>query len=87
MSAGRRTVRVTADLDRCIGSGQCVLTEPRVFDQNDHDGRVVLLTDDLDAETAPTASLAVETCPVQALSVVPTNEDTTYTRRTTERES
>jgi uncharacterized peroxidase-related enzyme len=79
--AGRRTLRVAADVERCIGAGQCVLIEPRVFDQNGHDGRVVLLTDDLDAETARAASLAVETCPVQALSVVPVNEVKMHTRK------
>lgn len=36
-------VRVLADRDRCIGAGQCVLAAPHVFDQSDHDGRVLIL--------------------------------------------
>jgi ferredoxin len=42
-------MRVTIDQDRCIGSGQCVLTAPDVFDQREDDGIVVLL----DAEPSP----------------------------------
>ncbi|MFE1313053.1 4Fe-4S domain-containing protein [Streptomyces sp. NPDC058755] len=80
VTVGRHSLRVAADVERCIGAGQCVLTEPRVFDQNDHDGRVVLLTDDFDAETARTAALAVETCPVQALSLLPAHARKTHSQ-------
>ncbi|MFI6928615.1 ferredoxin [Nonomuraea spiralis] len=37
-------MRIKADTGLCVGSGQCVLTEPAVFDQND-DGIVAILTD------------------------------------------
>ena len=62
-------MRIAANADRCVGAGQCVLTEPAVFDQDD-DGIVVLLTDHPDAETGERARRATEVCPSQALSIV-----------------
>jgi ferredoxin len=62
-------VRIKADTDVCVGSGQCVLTEPAVFDQGD-DGIVVLLTDHPDGDAAKRARDAVNLCPSQALSIV-----------------
>lgn len=35
-------MHVEVDVSRCIGSGQCVLLAPEIFDQED-DGTVVLL--------------------------------------------
>ncbi|MEV0700459.1 (4Fe-4S)-binding protein [Saccharopolyspora sp. NPDC050389] len=66
-------MRIEADLDRCVGAGQCVLTEPALFDQNDEDGRVVLLAakvDDGDADLVAAAREAVHICPSGALSLV-----------------
>ncbi|MEW9552413.1 ferredoxin [Nonomuraea sp. NPDC050783] len=37
-------MRIKADTSLYVGSGQCVLTEPAVFDQDD-DGVVALLSD------------------------------------------
>jgi len=62
-------MRIKADTDVCIGSGQCVLTEPAVFDQDD-DGIVALLTDHPEGEAAKRAREAVAICPSQALSIV-----------------
>jgi ferredoxin len=61
-------MRITADSGVCVGSGQCVLTEPAVFDQDD-DGIVTLLTDHPDGEAAGHARDAVNLCPSQALSI------------------
>jgi ferredoxin len=36
-------MKVAVEQDRCVGSGQCVLLAPDVFDQRDEDGSVVLL--------------------------------------------
>ncbi|MFI0463086.1 ferredoxin [Saccharopolyspora sp. 5N102] len=66
-------MRIEADLDRCVGAGQCVLTEPALFDQNDDDGRVVLLAaevDDGDAGLVAAAREAVHVCPSGALSLI-----------------
>ncbi|MQA97540.1 MAG: ferredoxin [Streptosporangiales bacterium] len=62
-------MRVNADRDVCIGSGQCVLSEPRVFDQSDEDGLVLLLAADPPADTAEGVRRAVTLCPSGALSV------------------
>ncbi|GIF09126.1 ferredoxin [Actinoplanes siamensis] len=62
--------RIVADLDRCVGSGQCVLTDPDAFDQSDEDGTVVLLQDaPADDEAWKRARIAVEICPSRALSL------------------
>ncbi|MGW3470962.1 MULTISPECIES: ferredoxin [Saccharopolyspora] len=66
-------MRIEADLDRCVGAGQCVLTEPALFDQNDEDGRVVLLAtevDDGDDSAVAAVREAVHVCPSGALSLV-----------------
>ncbi len=62
-------MRISADRDVCIGSGQCVLTEPAVFDQSEEDGLVLLLTDRPGEEAAGPVRQAVRLCPSQALSV------------------
>ncbi|WP_156756947.1 ferredoxin [Actinokineospora pegani] len=59
-------MRIKANTEACIGAGQCVLTDPTVFDQDD-DGIVVLLTDQPTSED--TARDAVSVCPAQALSI------------------
>ncbi|MFF5204901.1 ferredoxin [Streptosporangium sp. NPDC000396] len=62
-------MRIKADTDLCVGSGQCVLTEPAVFDQDD-DGIVALLTDHPDGRGASQARHAVTLCPSRALSIL-----------------
>ncbi|QFU93778.1 ferredoxin [Amycolatopsis sp. YIM 10] len=62
-------MRITTDVDRCVGAGQCVLTEPAVFDQNEADGTVVLLTDEVGGEAAERVREATHICPAQALSI------------------
>ena len=62
-------MRIAADRDACIGSGQCVLTDPAVFDQDD-DGIVVLRDEQPAGEHADHAKEAVLICPSQALSIV-----------------
>lgn len=62
-------MRVVTDTARCVGAGQCVLTEPAVFDQNDDDGTVVLLTEHVEGEQVDTVREAVEMCPSQAISL------------------
>lgn len=62
-------MRISADRDVCIGSGQCVLTEPAVFDQSEEDGLVVLLADHPSDEVADQVRQAVRLCPSGALSI------------------
>jgi ferredoxin len=60
---------VTVDQEKCIGSGQCVLTAADVFDQGEDDGIVVLL----DAEPSPGSygdvRRAAAGCPALAIAI------------------
>ena len=62
-------MRIVTDVARCVGAGQCALTEPSVFDQSDEDGTVVLLTDHAEGETLDNVREAVDLCPSQALAL------------------
>lgn len=68
-------MRITANRDVCVGSGQCVLTDPDVFDQDD-DGIVTLLTEHPDGRAADHARTAVGICPSRALSITADTADT-----------
>jgi ferredoxin len=61
-------MRIAADRSACIGSGNCVLTAPAVFDQDDRDGLVVLLDERPEGAAAQAALRAVDLCPAQALA-------------------
>jgi ferredoxin len=64
--------RIVADLDRCVGAGQCVLTDPDAFDQSTDDGTVVVLRDTPpDDDALKRARVAVDICPSQALALTP----------------
>ena len=62
-------MRIVTDTGRCVGAGQCALTEPSVFDQSDEDGTVVLLTDQAEGDVLATVREAIDLCPSQALSL------------------
>ncbi|MEU2425688.1 ferredoxin [Streptomyces sp. NPDC007851] len=71
MTAGTAApAALTADGSRCVGSGQCVLAEPRAFDQDD-EGRVVVLVPNPAGELAAGVRDAVGLCPGQALRFAP----------------
>ncbi|MEV0779936.1 ferredoxin [Streptomyces sp. NPDC050433] len=36
-------MKVEVEQSKCVASGQCAMTAPTVFDQNDDDGTVVVL--------------------------------------------
>ena len=62
-------MRVTVDRDKCVASGQCVLTAADVFDQGDDDGLVLLLNDHPSAERWADVKQAAALCPALAISV------------------
>ncbi|ANP51756.1 ferredoxin [Streptomyces griseochromogenes] len=61
-------MRITIDKDVCIGSGQCALTAPSVFNQDD-DGFSALLPGREDGGSDPLVREAARACPVQAIEV------------------
>lgn len=60
-------ISVQVDRDLCIGSGDCVASEPDVF-QLDDEGKAVVL----DPDAAPTDRIveAAQNCPVTAIFVI-----------------
>ena len=63
-------MKIVVDVEKCMGSGQCVRLAPRVFAQDDVTGLVRLLTDEPSAEDQEAVELAIEACPVIAISKV-----------------
>ncbi|WP_433271408.1 ferredoxin [Actinosynnema sp. CS-041913] len=62
-------MKIIADTDRCVGAGQCVLTEPALFDQSEDDATVIVLDETPEGELVAKAREAVHLCPGQALSL------------------
>lgn len=62
-------MHITVDRDRCVGSGNCVLTLPLVFDQDDERGLVVLRAADPPDELADRIHRAADLCPAAAIAV------------------
>jgi ferredoxin len=61
-------VKVQADRDVCISAGNCVMVADAVFDQ-DEDGIVVVLVEDVPEGEQEHAREAVRLCPSQALRI------------------
>jgi ferredoxin len=62
-------MRVTVNEDRCVGSGQCVLSAETVFDQRDEDGIVMLLDDEPPAGQHDAVRRAATLCPARAITL------------------
>lgn len=62
-------MKIKADREVCVGAGMCALTAPDLFDQDDEDGRVVVLRAEPAPEQVNAAREAVELCPSGALSI------------------
>ncbi|MEU0934437.1 MULTISPECIES: ferredoxin [unclassified Embleya] len=67
-------MRVTADQQRCIGSGMCVLAVAEVFDQGEDDGIVHLLRQDVPGELEDRVRHAARVCPSRAIAVLPESD-------------
>ena len=59
-------MRVEADRNLCISAGNCVMSAPAVFDQDD-DGIVMVLVEDVPEGEVAHARDAVKLCPAEAL--------------------
>ena len=62
-------MRLEADREDCIASGNCVMISDALFDQDD-DGIVVLLADEVPAGEEDKAREAVKICPASVLRLV-----------------
>lgn len=62
-------MKVAADRDVCIQAGNCVMVADTLFDQDD-DGIVVVLIDEVPEGEEDKAREAVRLCPSSALTIV-----------------
>ena len=62
-------MKLEANRDACISSGNCVMTSEALFDQDD-DGVVVLLAEDVPEAEEDHARQAVDICPASVLRLV-----------------
>lgn len=62
-------MKLEANRDACISSGNCVMTSEALFDQDD-DGVVVLLAKDVPEAEEDHAREAVDICPASVLRLV-----------------
>ncbi len=62
-------MEIKVDVERCIGGGQCVLSAPQLFDQNDDDGTVILLAQPEPGEEDD-ARQAARVCPAAAIEIL-----------------
>jgi ferredoxin len=62
-------MRVRADRDNCCGSGNCVMTAPEVFDQDDAEGLVLVRLAAVPPELGERVRQAATLCPAAAIEV------------------
>jgi ferredoxin len=62
-------MKVEADREVCIQAGNCVMVADSLFDQDD-DGIVMVLVDEVPGDEQDRAREAVKMCPSQALKIV-----------------
>lgn len=62
-------MRVIIDKEKCVGAGACVLTSPAVFDQDEDDGKVILLMETPDEALRHEVVESVNVCPASALII------------------
>lgn len=68
------TAKVSVDLSRCQGYGNCVLAAPGVFDLGD-DNLVVLLNAHPEGEEIEQTREAARMCPTQTITVSESEDD------------
>jgi ferredoxin len=62
-------MKITADAHTCVGSGQCVMHAPKLFDQDEETGLVVVLRPVVTGEDILSAQQAERSCPVSAITL------------------
>ncbi|MCS0603068.1 ferredoxin [Streptomyces sp. LP11] len=61
-------MRVITERDRCVGSGQCAMLSPEVFDQDD-EGLVLVLREEPAEGLREDLLRAADLCPSRAIRV------------------
>lgn len=61
-------MKVAADTGLCIGAGMCVLTAPKVFDQDPAEAVVVVLDPEPPPEEHEAVLAAVQRCPAAVIT-------------------
>ncbi|MBX9421173.1 MULTISPECIES: ferredoxin [Streptomyces] len=64
-------MEISVDRDRCLGAGMCALTAPEVFDQDEQEGRVLLLDARPPRERHAAVRIAAGVCPASVITVAP----------------
>jgi ferredoxin len=64
-------LKVVVDTSLCIGSGNCAVTAPAVFDQDEEQAVVVLLDDSPPESEREAVERAVEQCPSAVIRILP----------------
>jgi ferredoxin len=62
-------MKVSVAAEKCVAAGQCVLLAPRVFDQREEDGVVVLLDETPWSELHDAVRESAMVCPAAAIHV------------------
>ncbi|OCC14044.1 ferredoxin [Streptomyces sp. PTY087I2] len=62
-------MRIQVNQDVCVGAGQCVIAARTVFDQDEHDGLVVLLHAEPPHTELESVREAVHRCPAGAIEL------------------
>jgi ferredoxin len=61
-------MKIRTDVEACVGSGQCVVIAPRVFDVDD-DGKVVVRKESPRREDSADVRSAAFACPAFAIEI------------------
>ncbi|MCT4352013.1 ferredoxin [Streptomyces sp. Je 1-79] len=68
-------MEVSVERERCQGAGMCALTAPEVFDQDEHDGLVVLLETRPPYASHAAVREAATLCPAGAIAIAGADGD------------
>lgn len=67
-------MKITVDMDKCIGAGLCVVAAPKVFAQNDDDGLVIILDENPPADQHEAVREAARLCPALVIKLQDDND-------------